>query len=104
RELLANRDEARPLRRGELGAPEPEITQLVLDVAPARRAPSGERRRGGERLEAGVQPRILALRGKVLRDPGQGAVVRLAQGRRIHDRVEMAHLRPRALDAFVRIV
>jgi hypothetical protein len=59
---------------------------------------------GGERLERGMQPRILALLGEELRHLGQRRVVRLAQFRRVQHEVQVRDLRPRAREALVGVV
>jgi hypothetical protein len=94
RQLLLHGEEARLLRGRQLRASQAEIAQHVLHVALARRRERGECRRGAQRLEAGVEARVLALLAEELRDLGQRRGVRIAQRRRIHHDIQVAHLRP----------
>jgi hypothetical protein len=97
RELLLHRLEPCLAIGGQLRAAEAKVAQLVLDQPAPGRVERGEGRARGERAEALEQAHVLPEVRVEGRDLRQVRVVGVAQRRRVHDLVEIAHGGPCAV-------
>jgi hypothetical protein len=97
-EFLLHGLESGFLRVGQLRTAEPEIAQLVVDHPSFGRTEHRELGRGPQRAILVEQPQVLPEVGIERRHLRQIGVIRLAQLRRIHDGVQMAHRAPRAVE------
>ena len=98
RELFLDVLELRLLRRGQFGAAQTEVAQLVVDEPAPRIVELRERCRGGEVLVSRIEPLVLREVGIERGELGQVRVIGRAQRRRAHDGVEMTHRAPGAID------
>ena len=104
RQLLLDLREARLAGSVELGAPQAEITQCVVQhLAPGRVERRGLRR-CRQCLVLRIQRRVLRHRAAETADPGQVGVIGLAQFRRVGHRLQVGDLAPCAVQALGGVV
>jgi hypothetical protein len=102
REFFLHGLEARLVCIPQVGAAEPEVAQRVLDDLAPHVVEIRERRSLRQRTEPRIRAGILRHVGVKCRDLRQRSVVRVADGRRIDDGVQMPDCAPRTVEVVER--